>query len=96
MIIQSVWQESFESFGKPVVIQPTQAELTSDAGLLPIREFDRRIGLTDKLLSRFIDNVENALLCYSMFGKLLSTEFFNAQLFQFEACFNNAINKPLL
>ena len=40
MIIQSVWQKSFEFFGKPVVIQPGEAELTSDAGLLPIREFD--------------------------------------------------------
>ncbi len=43
MIIQSVWQKSFGFFSKPVVVLPGEAELTSDAGLLPIFEFDQRI-----------------------------------------------------
>ena len=55
MIIQSVWQMSFDFFGKPVVVQPGEAELTSDAGLLPIREFDQRIGLTEQFADALTD-----------------------------------------
>ena len=55
MIIQSVWQKSFEFFGKPVVVQPGEAELTSDAGLLPIREFDQRIGMTEQFADALTD-----------------------------------------
>ena len=33
MIVQSVWQESFDFFRKPVVIEPTEAQISSDAGL---------------------------------------------------------------
>ena len=47
-MIQSVWQKSFDFFGKPVVVRPSEAELTSDAGLLPIHQFDQRIGLTEQ------------------------------------------------
>ena len=47
MSIQPAWQESFDFFD-PVrlVIEPSQAQLSSDAGLLPIRPFDQRLGLT--------------------------------------------------
>ena len=55
MIIQSVWQKSFDFFGKPVVVQPGEAELTSDAGLLPIREFDHRIGMTEQFAAALTD-----------------------------------------
>lgn len=55
MIIQSVWQQSFGFFGKPVVVQPGEAALSSDAGLLPIREFDRRIGLTEQFAVALTD-----------------------------------------
>ena len=55
MIIQSVWQKSFPSFDKPVVVQTSEAELTSDAGLLPIREFDERIGLTEQFAATLTD-----------------------------------------
>lgn len=55
MILQSVWQKSFGFFGKPVVVQPSEAELTSDAGLLPIREFDQRIGLTEQFIAALTD-----------------------------------------
>jgi hypothetical protein len=33
-------------FGTPLVIEPSPGQLTSDAGLLPIRQFDERIGLS--------------------------------------------------
>jgi hypothetical protein len=55
VIIQSVWQKSFGFFGKPVVVQPSEAELTSDAGLLPIREFDQLIGLTEQFAAALTD-----------------------------------------
>ena len=55
MIIQSVWQKSFDFFSKPVVVQPTEATLTSDAGLLPIRQFDQRIGLTEQFVDALTD-----------------------------------------
>ena len=55
MSIQSVWQKSFGFFGKPVVVQPGEAELTSDAGLLPIREFDQRISMTEQFATALTD-----------------------------------------
>jgi hypothetical protein len=33
-------------FGTPLVIEPSHGQLSSDAGLLPVRQFDERIGLT--------------------------------------------------
>ena len=49
MIIQTVWQKSFSFLGsKPIVVEPSAGQLSSDAGLLPIREFDQRIGLTEQ------------------------------------------------
>ncbi len=49
MIIHTVWKKSFGFLGsKPIVIEPSAGQLSSDAGLLPIREFDQRIGLTEQ------------------------------------------------
>ena len=55
MIIQSVWQKSFGFFGKPVVVEPSETELTIDAGLLPIRQFDETIGLTEQFADVLAD-----------------------------------------
>jgi Transposase DDE domain group 1 len=47
MILQSAWQKSFGFLdSKPIVVEPVEEHLTSDAGLLPIRQFDKQIGLT--------------------------------------------------
>jgi len=47
MILQSAWQKAFDFLGsKPIVVEPAEQQLTSDAGLLPIRQFDEQISLT--------------------------------------------------
>ena len=55
MIVQSVWQKSFGFFGKPVVVQPAEVQLSGDAGLLPIRQFDEAIGLTEGFVAALTD-----------------------------------------
>ena len=47
MSVQTAWQATFD-FGdnRPIVVEPSAARLTSDAGLLPLRQFDEHIGLT--------------------------------------------------
>ena len=56
MVLQSVWQHTFNFFAeKPIVVEPVEAQLSSDAGLLPIRQFDQWIGLTEQ----FADALED-------------------------------------
>jgi hypothetical protein len=55
VIIQAVWQKAFAFFQKPVVVKPSEAKLSSDAGLLPIRQFDATIGLTDQFAAALTD-----------------------------------------
>jgi hypothetical protein len=42
----SAWPQVLDFFGTPLVIEPSSGQLSSDAGLLPIRQFDQRIGLS--------------------------------------------------
>jgi len=47
MIMSSDWHVSFDFFApKPILVAPQQAQVTSDTGLLPIRQFDQQSGLT--------------------------------------------------
>src|SRR5471030_3083838 len=46
MSIQPAHQGTFSFFHLPIVVEATAAQLSSDAGLLPIRGFDELIGLT--------------------------------------------------
>ncbi len=47
METQAVWQENFVFFSQmPVVVEPVEAQLSTDAGLLPIRQLGEAWGLT--------------------------------------------------
>jgi Transposase DDE domain group 1 len=46
MTIPAAWPQILDVFGTPLVIEPSPGQLSSDAGLLPIRQFDQRIRLT--------------------------------------------------
>jgi hypothetical protein len=65
--IQTTWQATFDFWGKlPVVVEPSKAQLTSDAGLLPIRQFDERIGLT-RQFAQTLDDPRDPELCEHSF-----------------------------
>ncbi len=40
MSIAPAWQHCLAFFGTPLVIEPSPGQLSGDAGLLPIRQFD--------------------------------------------------------
>jgi len=57
MIIQSDWQLSLDFFGStPIVIEPSTDQVSSDAGLLPIRELDEQLGLTRQFAEALNDS----------------------------------------
>src|SRR5271166_3054600 len=56
MSVQPAWQQGLDFFpDRPIVIEPSRAALSSDAGLLPIRQFDDRIGLTQAFANALHD-----------------------------------------
>lgn len=63
MILQSVWQKCFDFLpGKPIVVEPVAAALSSDAGLLPIRQLDERLGLTAQFIAALEDSRHKELI----------------------------------
>src|SRR5215217_6031324 len=46
MSLPPAWPQVLNCFGTPLVIEPSSGQLSSDAGLLPIRQFDERLGFT--------------------------------------------------
>lgn len=49
MDLQSAFQTSFHFGGsKPVVVEPSTAQISSDAGLLPFRQLDEQLGWTQQ------------------------------------------------
>lgn len=56
MSLQGVWSECLEFHSKkPVVVENSAGRLSSDAGLLLVREFDERIGLTEQFAAALSD-----------------------------------------
>jgi hypothetical protein len=46
MSTQPAWQQTLDFFGTPIVVEPSAGLLSSDAGLLPFRQFDERLRFT--------------------------------------------------
>jgi hypothetical protein len=56
MIIQDAWQLSFDFPGSlPILVQPSESQVSSDAGLLPLRQLDERLGLTQQFAEVLTD-----------------------------------------
>ena len=56
MIIQTAGQLSFDFLGGlPVVVEAAAAQVSSDAGLLPFRQLDERLGLSRQFAEALID-----------------------------------------
>jgi len=63
MSIQPAWQGSFSFLEElPVVVEASAAQLTSDAGLLPIRELDLHLGLTEQFAQALDDDRDPRLV----------------------------------
>jgi hypothetical protein len=46
MILSAAWPQVLDFCGTPLVIEPSPGQVSGDAGLLAVRQFDQRIGLT--------------------------------------------------
>jgi hypothetical protein len=56
MSLQGVEQIRFDFFSRlPIVVEAHDAPVSSDAGILPIRQFDDHIGLTDRFIASLDD-----------------------------------------
>jgi len=67
MIIHSAWQLSFGFFGsKPVVVEPSAAQVSSDAGLLPFRQLDESLGLTRQFAAALTDRRQAAFIDHTL------------------------------
>jgi Transposase DDE domain group 1 len=55
MSIQSAWTQPLDFFATPVLVEPSHGQLTSDAGLLPFRQLDERLGLTRQFADALTD-----------------------------------------
>jgi hypothetical protein len=62
----SAQQLCFNFFDRPIVIETSNALLTSDAGLLPIRQFDERIGFTRQFTAALKDPRDPELIEHAM------------------------------
>jgi hypothetical protein len=81
--IQSAWQASFSFWSKlPIVVEPSDHQISSDGGLLPLRQFDEHIGLTrqfadaldDPRAPKFCDHTYPEMVRSRIFGVLAAYE----------------------
>src|SRR5215471_5725513 len=72
MMLPSAWPQGLDFFGTPLVIEPSSGQLSSDAGLLPIRQFDRRIGLTQAFADALDDPRDPELTEHSFLAMVRS------------------------
>lgn len=63
MSIRSAWQATFSFWGElPIVVEPSRTQLSSDGGLLPLRQFDEQIGLTRQFAEALHDSRVGGLI----------------------------------
>jgi hypothetical protein len=81
--IQTAWQATFDFWGKlPIIVESSNAQLSSDGGLLPLRQFDEQIGLTrqfaqalhDARVPGLIDHTFVEMVRSRIFGVLAAYE----------------------
>ena len=66
MDLQGVWQRTLTfCTGLPIVAEPVEAHLSSDAGLLPIRQLDEQLGLTEQFAAALLDRRDGPALTHS-------------------------------
>ncbi len=66
METQRVWQATFDFFAQmPIVVEPVDAHLSTEAGLLPIRQLDEALGLTEQFAAALIDRRSGNTLTHS-------------------------------
>jgi hypothetical protein len=66
MSIPAAWPQILDFFSTPLVIEPSPGQLSSDAGLLPIRQFDQRIGLTQAFADALDDPRDPDLIGHTL------------------------------
>ena len=67
MILQPVVQQSFTFLESlPVVVEVSPTQLSSDGGLLPLREFDQHVGLTSGFAAALEDSRDPGLLSHTV------------------------------
>jgi hypothetical protein len=55
MSVAGVWPQVLDFFSTSLVIEPSPGQLSGDAGPLPVRQFDQRIGLTRAFAEARVD-----------------------------------------
>src|SRR3972149_11902566 len=66
MILQGAGQQVLSFFGeKPIVVEPVEADLSGDAGLLPLRQLDEALQLTEQFAAVLMDPRDGPALTHS-------------------------------
>ena len=65
MSIPAAWPQVLDFFGMPIVLEPSPGRLSSDAGLLPFRQLDERLGLTHAFAAALNDPRDPELTAHS-------------------------------
>jgi DDE family transposase len=74
--IQAAWQATFDFWGDlPIVIEPSSAQLSSDGGLLPLRQFDEQIGWTAQF-AQALEDPRTPELCDHSFLEMVRSRVF--------------------
>src|SRR5262249_54957175 len=68
MSLPAAWPQVLDIFGAPLVLKPSEGQLSGDAGLLPVRQFDQRIGLTRAFAAALDDPHDPDLTAHTILG----------------------------